>query len=74
MPTKEQWEEEQLHQYGLIAVDSAGNATQLEKVTYDVAMAFLPKDVQQVQRRRCGAGCRVGGGKRWGWGGCGRWR
>ncbi|KAL3915643.1 MAG: hypothetical protein SGPRY_007143, partial [Prymnesium sp.] len=32
MPTKEQWEEEELHQYGLIAVDSKGNAMQLEKV------------------------------------------
>jgi hypothetical protein len=48
MPTKEEWEAEELHQYGLIAVDSKGNATQLEKVTYDVATAYLPKDVQQA--------------------------
>lgn len=32
MPTKEQWEAEALHQYGLIAVDSKGDAMQLEKV------------------------------------------
>ena len=48
MPTKEEWEAEQLHQYGLIAVDSKGGATQLEKVTYDVAVKYLPKDVVQV--------------------------
>jgi len=48
MPTKEEWEAEQLHQYGLIAVDSKGGATQLEKVTYDVAMQYLPKDIVQV--------------------------
>lgn len=48
MPTKEEWEAEQLHQYGLIAVDSKGCATQLEKVTYDVAVQYLPKDVQSV--------------------------
>ena len=34
-----------LHQYGLIAVDTKGGATQLEKVTYDTAMAYLPQDV-----------------------------
>jgi len=48
MPTKEEWEAEELHQYGLIAVDSKGNAMQLEKVTYDVAMKYLPSDVVQV--------------------------
>ncbi|CAK0888286.1 unnamed protein product, partial [Prorocentrum cordatum] len=32
MPTEEQWKEEALHQYGLIAVDPRGAATQLEKV------------------------------------------
>ncbi|CAJ1362380.1 unnamed protein product, partial [Effrenium voratum] len=48
MPTKAQWEEEALHQYGLIAVDAAGDAMQLEKVTYDVAMQYLPSDVQAV--------------------------
>jgi len=47
MPTKAEWEAEELHQYGLIAVDSAGSATQLEKVTYDVATAYLPSDVKQ---------------------------
>ncbi|KAL1522527.1 hypothetical protein AB1Y20_017514 [Prymnesium parvum] len=50
MPTKEQWEEEQLHQYGLIAVDSKGGATQLEKVTYDVAVRYLPEDVVQERQ------------------------
>ncbi|CAE7654414.1 ABCG25, partial [Symbiodinium sp. CCMP2592] len=34
--------------YGLIAVDSKGDAMQLEKVTYDVAVQYLPKDVAQV--------------------------
>ena len=34
MPTKEQWEAEALHQYGLIAVDSKGDAMQLEKVSH----------------------------------------
>jgi len=48
MPTKQQWESEALHQYGLIAVDSKGDAMQLEKVTYDVAVQYLPKDVAQV--------------------------
>mmetsp|Transcript_64965 Transcript_64965/g.128427 ORF Transcript_64965/g.128427 Transcript_64965/m.128427 type:complete len:565 (-) Transcript_64965:479-2173(-) len=48
MPTKQEWEAEELHQYGLIAVDPSGSATQLEKVTYDVATAYLPPDVQQV--------------------------
>jgi len=48
MPTKAEWEAEELHQYGLIAVDSKGSATQLEKVTYDVAVQYLPKDVVQV--------------------------
>lgn len=48
MPTKAEWEAEELHQYGLIAVDSRGGATQLEKVTYDVAMAYLPSDVERV--------------------------
>ena len=32
MPTREEWEAEELHQYGLIAVDARGSATQLEKV------------------------------------------
>lgn len=48
MPTKAEWETEELHQYGLIAVDSRGGATQLEKVTYDVAIAYLPSDVVKV--------------------------
>jgi len=48
MPTKEQWEAEALHQYGLIAVDSKGDAMQLEKVTYDIAMQYLPSGVKQV--------------------------
>jgi len=48
MPTKEEWEAEELHQYGLIAVDSSGAATQLEKVTYDTARAYLPADVEKV--------------------------
>jgi len=48
MPTKAEWEAEELHQYGLIAVDSKGGATQLEKVTYDVAVAYLPPDVVSV--------------------------
>jgi len=48
MPTKEEWEAEELHQYGLIAVDPRGAATQLEKVTYDVAKAYLPADVEKV--------------------------
>jgi len=48
MPTREEWEAEELHQYGLIAVDARGGATQLEKVTYDVAMAYLPPDVTSV--------------------------
>jgi len=48
MPTKEQWEAEELHQYGLIATDSKGDAMQLEKVTYDVAMQYLPSDVKLV--------------------------
>ena len=48
MPTKEEWESEELHQYGLIAVDSNGAATQLEKVTYDTAKAYLPPDVERV--------------------------
>ena len=34
--------------YGLIAVDSKGDAMQLEKVTYDIAMQYLPKEVKQV--------------------------
>jgi len=48
MPTKEQWEAEALHQYGLIAVDSKGDAMQLEKVTYDIAKLYLPSEVKQV--------------------------
>lgn len=48
MPTKAEWEGEELHQYGLIAVDSSGDAMQLEKVTYDVATQYLPKDVTSV--------------------------
>lgn len=48
MPTEQQWKDEELHQYGLIAVDPRGAATQLEKVTYDVAKQYLPSDVQQV--------------------------
>ena len=48
MPTKAEWEAEELHQYGLIAVDTKGSATQLEKVTYDVAMQYLPSDVVSV--------------------------
>ena len=48
MPTKEQWESEELHQYGLIAVDARGAATQLEKVTYEMAMAYLPPNVERV--------------------------
>ena len=43
-----EWEAEQLHQYGLIAVDPRGDAMQLEKVTYDVAKAYLPADVTAV--------------------------
>ena len=48
MPTKAEWEKEELHQYGLIAVDKRGGATQLEKVTYDVAAQYLPSDVERV--------------------------
>ena len=48
MPTKEEWEAEGLHQYGLIAVADDGSAMQLEKVTYDVAVRYLPKNVKQV--------------------------
>jgi hypothetical protein len=48
MPTQAEWEADELHQYGLIAVDSKGAATQLEKVTYDVATAYLPADVERV--------------------------
>ena len=48
MPSKAEWEAGQLHQYGLIAVGKGGAATQLEKVTYEVAMAYLPKDVVAV--------------------------
>ena len=48
MPTKAEWEAEGLHQYGLIAVAEDGSAMQLEKVTYDVATRYLPKDVKQV--------------------------
>ena len=48
MPSKAEWEAEELHQYGLIAVDPRGAATQLEKVTYDVATAYLPADVERV--------------------------
>lgn len=48
MPTKSEWESEELHQYGLIAVDSKGDAMQLEKVTYEVATKYLPEDVISV--------------------------
>mmetsp|Transcript_26970 Transcript_26970/g.87135 ORF Transcript_26970/g.87135 Transcript_26970/m.87135 type:complete len:487 (-) Transcript_26970:170-1630(-) len=48
MPSKEEWEASQLHQYGLIALGRSGDATQLEKVTYDTAMAYLPADVDKV--------------------------
>ena len=48
MPTKKEWEAEGLHQYGLIAVADDGSAMQLEKVTYDVAVRYLPKNVKQV--------------------------
>ena len=48
MPSKEEWEAEELHQYGLIAVDPRGAATQLEKVTYETAVAYLPGDVEKV--------------------------
>jgi hypothetical protein len=48
MPSKEEWEAGQLHQYGLIALGRSGDATQLEKVTYDTAMAYLPDDVDKV--------------------------
>jgi hypothetical protein len=48
MPTKAEWEAEELHQYGLIAVDTKGSATQLEKVSYETAVAYLPSDVQKV--------------------------
>eukprot|EP00439_Symbiodinium_sp_Y106_P024247 s5997_g2.t4 len=34
--------------YGLIAVDSKGDAMQLEKVTYDVAVQYLPKDADYI--------------------------
>jgi len=48
MPTKEQWEKEELHQYGLVATDAKGGACQLEKVDYDTAIQYLPSDVQMV--------------------------
>ena len=48
MPTKEQWEKEELHQYGLVATDAKGGACQLEKVDYDTAIQYLPGDVQMV--------------------------
>ena len=48
MPSKAEWEAEQLHQYGLIAVDPRGAATQLEKVNYETATAYLPPDVEKV--------------------------
>ena len=48
MPTKAEWEAQELHQYGLIAVDSHGGAIQLEKVDYDTAKQYLPEDVKQV--------------------------
>jgi hypothetical protein len=48
MPSREEWEAGQLHQYGLIALGRSGDATQLEKVTYETAMAYLPPDVDKV--------------------------
>ena len=39
--TSDEWEARGLHKYGLIAVNEAGEAAQVEKVTYDVAMALL---------------------------------
>jgi len=48
MPSPEEWRERGLHQYGLIATDTAGDALQLEKVTYEQAMEFLSPDVRFV--------------------------
>ena len=41
MPTQAEWESRGLHQYGLIAVDAAGDATQLEKVGYADATRYV---------------------------------
>ncbi len=34
-PTQKQWNEQNLHQYGLVLLDNHGNARQLEKTTYE---------------------------------------
>jgi hypothetical protein len=41
MPTAEEWEAEGLHTYGLIAVNAAGAAAQVEKVTHETATRLL---------------------------------
>ena len=71
MPSKEEWEAEGLHQYGLIAVADDGSAMQLEKVTYDVAVRYLPKNVKQVGTslgsfsHAAGCNCRLHAGRSW---------
>ena len=41
MPSKEDWAAKGLEKYGLIAVNGAGNAAQVEKVSYDTAKELL---------------------------------
>mmetsp|Transcript_28372 Transcript_28372/g.47615 ORF Transcript_28372/g.47615 Transcript_28372/m.47615 type:complete len:541 (-) Transcript_28372:459-2081(-) len=41
MPTQAEWAEKGLEKYGLIAVNDSGEATQVEKVTYDQATDLL---------------------------------
>ena len=41
MPTAEEWRERGLEKYGLIAVNEANEATQVEKVSYDTAAELL---------------------------------
>ncbi|MCB1135111.1 MAG: hypothetical protein KDK78_02480 [Chlamydiia bacterium] len=40
VPNAENWEKQKLHKYGLIAVGEDGEASQVEKVSYEEAMLF----------------------------------
>lgn len=48
MPSAEEWAKEGLHTYGLIAVNAAGAAAQVEKVTHETATSLLSDGLGDV--------------------------
>ncbi len=50
MPSAIEWKERGLEKYGLVAVAANGDATQVEKITYDTANSLIEKRTLSVEK------------------------